>query len=62
MGGQKISLDGARDILEHLEKALALLDFAGQQRIAVHVQMAIDLLQGSVAIEAAPNGTAPIVP
>lgn len=41
----------AREILEHLEEALTLLDISGQTMVAAHVQMGIDLFRETAEID-----------
>ncbi|WP_166675358.1 hypothetical protein [Novosphingobium sp. PhB55] len=50
-------MQDARTILAHLEEALTLLDSRGQGMIAVHVQMAIDMLEGSADIDEQSSGS-----
>jgi hypothetical protein len=47
----------AREILEHLEEALTLLDIRGQTMVAAHVQMAIDTFRGTVDIDETASGS-----
>lgn len=52
VGEPKIPMHQAREILEHLEEALTLLDISGQRMVAAHVQMGIDLFRETVEIDA----------
>lgn len=51
VGAQKISVRNAPTILAHLEEALTLLGSYSQEMIAVHVQMAIEVLEGLADID-----------
>lgn len=51
MGAPKIPMHQAREILEHLEEALTLLDISGQTMVAAHVQMGIDLFRETAEID-----------